>query len=188
MIEGAGKVFAVLFVIAAGIYIIGKIISDVGTVLGPLLSVIIVVSLAIGGIYYLAFHRPMKQAAAHQATLSPGPMKVDITEDHTPGKRGARCSFLIEAKLSQEDQDVIDRAGFREYALFTWKNPNSPWPEQPDTFFVKNLPGNYRAYFFDVIDMQNAKKELIEAIHALKSRIEALKIAEVEPQKTSIEL
>jgi hypothetical protein len=130
------------------------------------------------GVPLLIYNSKKKKKEAWQALPADGPMKVNITEENIPAgsfnSKRVKCLLRIDVKISQNDWKAIANAGLMKKVIFQY--PSSAGDQyDPDNMFdfrVEHLKDPAGVTFGDVIQMQEAKEQLIQGLHNLKAQAE----------------
>ncbi len=135
-----------------------------------------------------------KSAMKEQFTALPkeGPMKVNITEEDVPagsfGSKRFKCTLKFDIQISQADWKAIASMGLMQHVLFTSPAPSGDMHDPDNIWYwkVEDLKrGSNAASFHNTIDMHEAKEQLIENLHNLRSQIDARKYGD---KKESMEI
>jgi hypothetical protein len=185
-----------LIAIAVGLYLLYMALTEFSAWLNFSNGFIIFLVIAIPLFLFSRWTNSHERKLARNIAKSPpaGPMKVKLTEvmhprggpwtPFAPEMKNSKCSLDVQVVINRKDWQIIQDAGLMTRGLFTYRNPQSPFKDQPDDFTVKALAFPGPVYFYDVIEMQSAKRELIDGLHALKSQVEGYREAK-QPGNTT---
>jgi hypothetical protein len=111
----------------------------------------------------------INQRRKYFARPATGPMKVNVwTEDIS--KRKKRLHFDV--VLSRSDVDALEKSGIKGNMLFT-----CPTPHGPEPFRLGWLVGKSKHHrdFDNIEDLDQAKAQLIEQLHIIRTRLDEQK-------------
>jgi hypothetical protein len=123
------------------------------------------------------FSRIRKKAAFTQLPKD-GPMKVSISTNYVQNPIGYTNHYLIiDVVISQADWLALDKAGVTQQRILQYRSSASK-PEDPEgwmDFCVKHLSHKSSLGFNDVVQLEEAKDKLIQALHGLRAAIDHTK-------------
>jgi hypothetical protein len=79
----------------------------------------------------------------------------------------------VDVTISQKDWQRIKDAGLYDMTLFEYPSPQGDGEKR--IFYVRFLRNKGYAGFYDLFSAENAKEELLKALHNLKAAIEVQK-------------
>jgi len=136
----------------------------------------------IGYLIYRKFAKKSEMREQFAALPKEGPMKVNITEEDVPagsfGSKRFKCTLKFDIQISQADWKAIASMGLMQHVLFTSPAPSGEMHDPDNIWYwkVEDLKrGSNAASFHNTIDMHEAKEQLIENLHNLRSQIDARK-------------
>jgi len=144
-------------------------------------------------IFLVVRHFMKKQKTKEQFEALPedGPMKVSIEERYTPAgsfnSKQVPCGLAIDVKISQKDWRAIAAAGLMKKVLFQADGPSGQKydPENVRDWHVEDLKNVTYASFWDTDRMHQAKEQLIDSLHNLRSHIDSIRQG---PKKETMEI
>lgn len=99
-----------------------------------------------------------------------GPMKVDIRSEQVKKFFGGTIYRLhISVKMSERDKSALKASGLWLHALFTYTYLKTG---ERDDFLNANLFSTAYVDFANMQELDRAKEELLEGLHALRSRLD----------------
>jgi len=113
-----------------------------------------------------------KKAAQFAALPVEGPMKVNITTEEVPAAFSSRSKYRmhIDVQMSQKDREALKRSGLEMHKLFDYPHPK--WEDQDAQYLNCHLFNTKYVDFPDMQALDRAKDELLEGLHALRSRLD----------------
>jgi hypothetical protein len=137
--------------------------------------------IVLAGIIGLFIWRSIAKRARRDAKFSAlppeGPMQVNITTSDIPASaflsKTLKCALHIDVTISQRDWRSIAQIGLMEHTLFDYPSAVGELNNPDDIlhFPVRYLKNITHISFNNVIQMQEAKEQLIQSLHALKAQI-----------------
>jgi hypothetical protein len=125
------------------------------------------------------FTKKSKTRAEFAALPVDGPMQVNVTEENFPASginsKNVKCLLKIDVKISQNDWRAIANAGLMKKLIFQYPSSAAADQYDPENMFdfrVEDLKRSGGVTFGDVIQMQDAKEKLVEALYDLREHID----------------
>jgi hypothetical protein len=164
--------------------------ADVWTMITVIIAAIILVPVFL---YYAILQWPHSlRMHRFRAALPPNsPMKLDLCTEviRAPRHIQRRCNvknahrLYVDLTISQTDWDAAEFAGLTNHVLFAIPDPKSIHSAH---FAIGTIVHTRYADFADVQQLEAAKAELLNSLHILRTRIDAMKetIVQGKPRPT----